>query len=77
MLRAFARGISCTPGFLFVMGNQSVSLKYLDFESLTGQAKHNQMTKLEQPGSQFGHSMIFDILEYGIKAGEKYSSSYL
>ena len=26
------------------------------FESLTGQAiKHNQMTELEQPGSQFGH----------------------
>ena len=30
------------------------SLKYLGFESLTGQAKYNQMTKLEQTGSQFG-----------------------
>ena len=30
--------------------------KYLGFESLIGQAiKHNQMTELEQPGSQFGH----------------------
>ena len=45
-----------------------ISVKYLGFESLTGQAKHNQMSKLEQPGSQFGHGMILDILEYGIKA---------
>ena len=53
--RAFARGISCTPGFLFV--NSA-------FESLTEQAvKHNQVTELEKPrimekpGSeaQFGH----------------------
>ena len=58
------------------MGNQSVSLKYLGFESLTGQAKHNQMTKLEQPGSQFGHGMIFDILEYDIKAGALATCSY-
>ena len=50
-------------------------LKYLGFESLTGQAKHNQMTELEQPGSQFGHGMILDIFEYGIKAGEMYSST--
>ena len=52
-------------------------LKYLGFESLTGQYKHNQMTELEQPGSQFGHGMILlDILEYGIyKARERYSST--
>ena len=70
--RAFAHGISCTPGFsIFVKGNQSV---IKSFESLTGQAKHNQMTELEHPGCQFGHGMILDILEYGIKAGERYSS---
>ena len=52
-------------------------LKYLGFESLTRQAKHNQMTELEQPDSQFGHGMILDILKYStcIKAGEKYSST--
>ena len=60
--KMIAHGISCTPRFLFVKGNQ-VLLKYLGFESLTGQAKHNQMTKLEQ---LFGHGMILDILEYGI-----------
>ena len=50
--------------------------KYLGFESLTGQAKHNQMTELEHPGSpQFGNGMILDILEFGIKVGERYSST--
>ena len=48
-------------------------------ESLTRQAiKHNQMTELEQPGSEFGHGMILDILEelgIRIKAGERCSST--
>ena len=34
------------------------------------------MTALEQPGSQFGHGMILDILEYGVKARERNSSTY-
>ena len=46
-------------------------LKYL---GLTGQAKHNQMIKLEQPGSQLVMAFL-DIFDYGIKAGERYSST--
>ena len=42
--------ISCTPWFLFVK-NIIHDIKYLGFESLTGQGiKHNQMNELEQPG---------------------------
>ena len=33
------------------------------------------MTELEQPGSEFAHGMVVDILEYGIKVGERYSST--
>ena len=47
-------------------------LKYHGCESLTGKAKHNQMTELEQPSSQFSHGMILDFIEYGIKARERY-----
>ena len=68
--RAFAHGISNTAGFLFILGNQSV-IKI----PWVGQAQPND--RLEQPGSQFAHGIILDILEYCIKVGERYSSSYL